>query len=154
MIGEDHIRGLSLPDEGHDDLIHLKSLMPGKVDTGAGRGSFLLIFSLGKVRIIGVFVRDRAMTDLFRTAVADIGGFIKPAAVFPLKTRANLVAFRACPADTPADDKLITDICFLTAKTVDAKVVLIGEASLMVGICHPAETDLLRNGRRIFTQIF
>ena len=66
---------MSLHDQRLDDVVHLANLRSGLVDSFSGRSPEFLIFTLGEMGIIIVFMRNGTAVFLFCTAIADVGSF-------------------------------------------------------------------------------
>ena len=122
MVRNDLVRRLSLFDQRTDDPVFLVKFLSGHADTGAGLLKAFTVFAVSKSGIVSVFVSNGAMGNLFITAIADIRSFIEPAATFPFKVGAGLVAGRAgSTLDTTKKD-FSTGVCLFAMITVDTKV--------------------------------
>ena len=78
MVCQDMIRGLSLFDQRGNDLILFVEFPFRHVDPCSAIPKCFPILPVSEPGVIRVFVSDGAVTDFFRTAVADIGSSVKP----------------------------------------------------------------------------
>lgn len=99
-------------------------------------------------------MRDRTTYMPFVTPIADIGGPVKPVAMFPRKILTMLITGRAGSAFNIAEQDFLTDILLLAMETVDTKVFSVQEkppARIEVG--QAVGPNLPRDGAGIFTKI-
>lgn len=101
MICQDMIRGLSLLDQRGHDLLLFTEFLFGHVDTGTGRAELFAVFAVSKACVVGVFVGDGTVIDLFRTAITYMRNSVKTAAALLLEIRIGLIAGRAEAHLTP-----------------------------------------------------
>ena len=134
VVCHDMIGGLSLFDQRGNDLILFVKLPFGHVDPCSGIPEFFPVFPVSEPGVIRVFVGNRAVTDFFRTAVADIGSPVKPDAVLFLKVSAGLVAGRTGCAFDSAQDNLSAGVSLLTVIAVDAEVFGIIESPFVIPV--------------------
>lgn len=94
------------------------------------------------------------MVDFLVATIADIRGFIKSAAAFPLKIGADLVAGRARSAFDTTDENLSTGIGLFAVIAMDAEVLCIVKSTFIVPVRQTMCLDFFRDGSRIFAQVF
>lgn len=83
MMKQDMVKGVAVPEQGADHLVHLNSFLLGQVESGTGFRADLLIFLLGAFGIIEMFFQGTFVS--IRTAIADIRGVPKQETVlFPI----------------------------------------------------------------------
>ena len=82
----------------------------GHVNSGSGIPKFFTVLPVCEPGIIVVFMGNHTVADLFRAAITDIRGFIKPWAEFLLKVLTGLIAGGAGSAFHTAQDKKATDM--------------------------------------------
>ena len=85
------VRRLALIDQRSDDLILFVEFLSGHSDSGPGILETLPVFPISEPGIVGIFVGNRTIIDLFTASIADVGSPIKFAAAFFLKIRTGLV---------------------------------------------------------------
>ena len=108
------------------------SLVKKKVsDIGPGILETFPLFSVSESDIIGVFVGNRTMIDLFTASIADVGSPIKSAAAFCLKIRTGLVTGGTGSTFNAAEQDLIAGIRFLTTETLGTEVLRIKKSSFV-----------------------
>lgn len=90
--------------------------------------------ALSKARIIMIFIGNGALMKDFLAAVADVGGFGKPYAMFQLEGTASGVTAAAGAAGHLTGMKALTNVNFTAAITMDTEVLRIIEASSVPGI--------------------
>lgn len=76
----------------------------------------LPVFPISEPGIVGIFVGNRTMIDLFTASIADVGSPIKFAAAFFLKIRTGLVTGGTGSTFNAAKKDLIAGIRFLTTE--------------------------------------
>ena len=102
------------------------SLVKKKVsDTGPGILETFPVFPVSEPDIIGVFVGNRTMIDLFTASIADVGSPIKSAAAFFLKIRTGLVTGGTGSTFNVTEQDLIAGIRFLTTEMIGTEVLRI-----------------------------
>jgi hypothetical protein len=77
---------------------------------------------------------NRTVIDSFITAIADIGSLIQPIAAFLYEILAGLITGRAGGTFNITENDLIAGIRFTTVIAMDAKVVRIIEAPLVIPV--------------------
>ena len=98
------------------------SLVKKKVsDTGPGILETFPVFPVSEPDIIGVFVGNRTMIDLFTASIADVGSPIKSAAAFFLKIWTGLVQVGQEAHLTPQSRILLQAFVFLQRKRLVQK---------------------------------
>ena len=152
VVCHDLVRGLPLIDQMGYQLVFLCQLGLCHVYAVSGSAECLFVFTVGETCIVHILVCDGAFMDCLVAAIADIRGFVQPAAAFPDKIAACLVAGRAGSAFDPAEDDLATDIRFSAMVSVDAEVVGVVEGALVIPVAEAVFFDLFRNGRWVLAQ--
>lgn len=152
MVRNDLVRRLSLFDQRTDDPVFLVKFLSGHVDTGAGLLKAFPVFAVSKPGIVGVFVGNGAMGNLFITAIADIRSFIEPAAAFLFKVRTGLIAGRAGSTLDTAEKDFPTGIGLFTMVAVNTKVFGIIKGAFVIPVGQPVCLHLLGDGSGIFTK--
>lgn len=96
--------------------------MLSKIDSGSGIREFFTVFTIGKPCVIGIFMGDCAMINLFRASVADIRHLIQPVAPFFLKIFAGLITRRTGSTLNATKNDLATGIGLLAVITMNTEV--------------------------------
>jgi len=99
--------------------------LSGHSDSGPGILETLPVFPISEPGIVGIFVGNRTMIDLFTASIADVGSPIKFAAAFFLKIRTGLVTGGTGSTFNAAKKDLIAGIRFLTTETLGTEVLRI-----------------------------
>ena len=152
MVCHDLVRGLPLIDQMGYQFVFLCQLGLCHVYAVSGSAECLFVFTVGETCIVHILVCDGAFMECLVAAIEDIRGFVQPAAAFPDKIAACLVAGRAGSAFDPAEDDLATDIRFSAMVSVDAEVVGVVEGALVIPVAEAVFFDLFRNGRWVLAQ--
>lgn len=124
------------------------------VNSGTGIAEFFTVLPVRKSGIVFIFVCDSTVIDFLVATIADIRGFIKSATVFTLKIGAGLVTGRAGSAFDTADENLPTGIGLFAVIAMDAEVLCIVKSTFMIPVRQTMCLNFLRDGSRIFTQVF
>lgn len=125
MVCNDLVRRLALIDQGSDDLILFVEFLSGHSDAGSGILETFPVFPVSEHGIIGVFVGNCTMIDLFTASIVDVGSPIKSAAAFFLKIRIGLVTGGTGSTFNAAEKDLIVGIRFHTTETLGTEVLRI-----------------------------
>ena len=152
VVCQDMIRRLSLLDQWRNDLILFVKFPPGHVDPGSGIPELFPVFPVSEPGVIGVFVGDGAVTDLFCTAVADIRSPVKSYAALFFEVPAGLVAGRTGCTFDPAQDNLSAGVGLLTVIAVDTEVFGIIEGAFVIPVRKAVGPDFFRDRGRILAQ--
>ena len=153
MIGDDLIRGLSLIDQGSDDLVDLPEIFLGDVNAGPCTDQLIPVFSVSKKGIVSVFTCNGTAVDLFFTAIADMGCSDKPAAFFHDIVFACLVACWTGSTFDAADQDLLAGIRLLAVIPMDTEVMGIVKSAFVVPVGKSVFFYLPGDGGGILTQI-
>lgn len=105
----------------------------------SGVAENLVVLTIGKARIVGILVGNRAVGNLLVTAIADVGGPVQTGAMFLLKIGAGLVAGRAGSTFDATNKDLIADIHFAAVVSSYTEVLCIIEGALVVPVGSPAQ---------------
>ena len=155
MVCNDLVRRLALIDQRSDDLILFVEFLSGYSDSGPGILETLPVFPISEPGIVGIFVGNRTMIDLFTASIADVGSPIKFAAAFFLKIRTGLVTGGAGSTFNAAEQDLIAGIRFLTTEMIGTEVLRIkkspfvkpsGGSSGFINCARVNSTALWRSG--------
>lgn len=152
MIGQDHVRGLSLFDQRLYDTVQVPEFFCGQINPGSGNGKQFLILSLGSFGVVIVFSVDRASVSWLITAIADIGSFLNMGTVFPFEARTDVVASVTGAAESIADDHLTAGIGLFAMVAVDTEVIGVNKAASVPGINNSVFPDFLGDRGRIFAE--
>jgi len=152
MVCDDLVRRLTLVDQRSDDLIFFVEFLSGHSNAGPGTLETFPIFSISEPGVIGVFVGNRAMIDLFTASIADIRSPVKPAAAFFLEIRASLVTGRTGSTFNAAEKDLIAGIRFLTAETLGTEVLRIKKSPFVKPIGGSSGFHFFRNRSGILAE--
>jgi len=152
MVCDDLVRRLALIDQRSDDLIFFVEFLPGHSDAGSGILETFPIFPVSEPGIIGVFVGNRTMIDLFTASIADVGSPVKPATAFFLKIRAGLVTGRTGSTLNAAEKDFIAGIRFLTTETLGTEVLRIKKSSFVKPIGGSSGLHFFRDRSGILTE--
>ena len=125
MVCNDLVRRLALSDQRSDDLILFVEFLSGHSDSGPGILETLPVFPISEPGIVGIFVGNRTMIDLFTASIADVGSPIKFAAAVFLKIRSGAVTGGTGSTFNAAKKDLIAGIRFLTTETLGTEVLRI-----------------------------
>ena len=120
----------------------------------SGVAENLVVLTIGKARIVGILVGNRAVGNLLVTAIADVGGPVQTGAMFLLKIGAGLVAGRAGSTFDATNKDLIADIHFAAVVSSYTEVLCIIEGALVVPVGSPAQFHFFGNGGWILAEIF
>ena len=134
MAHHDLIRGLPIFNQRGYDHIHSVQFLSAQRDTAAGISKLLTVPPVSSFGIVCIFSCNGTVIDCFRTAIADIGGFIQSAAAFHLVIFTGLVAGRTGSAFDAADNDFAAYICFGAVIAVDAEVSGIVKGAFMVPV--------------------
>lgn len=140
---------LSLLKQRSDNQVLLMQLAFCHVNSGAWVAEFFTVLPVRKSGIIFIFVCDSTVVDFLVATIADIRGFIKSAAAFPLKIGAGLVAGRARSAFDTTNENLSTGIGLFAVIAMDAEVLCIVKSTFIVPVRQTMCLDFFRDGSRI-----
>ena len=143
MVCNDLVRRLALIDQRSDDLILFVEFLSGHSDSGPGILETLPVFPISEPGIVGIFVGNRTMIDLFTASIADVGSPIKFAAAFFLKIRTGLVTGGTGSTFNAAKKDLIAGIRFLTAETLGTEVLRIKKSPFVKPIGGSSRSRVL-----------
>ena len=120
----------------------------------SGVAENLVVLTIGKARIVGILVGNRAVRDLLVTAIADVGGPVQTGAMFLLKIGTGLVAGRAGSTFDATNKDLIADVHFATVVSSYTKVLCIIEGALVIPVGGSTQFHFFGNGSWILAEIF
>jgi hypothetical protein len=154
MVDEDLVGGLARHDEWGDYPVDLMELFAGKINAFSGGTECFPVFTVCKKGVIAVLMRNRTASAAFIAAVADVRSPVDPVTVFFDEMFAVLVAGGTGSALDAAEDYLIADVGFVTAKSFGTEVLgVIKEAFACVVFRQSVLPDFFRDGGRIFAKI-
>lgn len=154
MIGQDHVRRLSLFDQRCNDFINLVKPFSGQVNSGSGRSEAFFINPLGCFSIVNIFGLNGAFVSWRFAAIAYERSLFNLSAVFPLKLAAYIIAFMAGPAFGITDYKFPAGIRLPTVEAVNAKVIGVIKTAAVPCIDNPVSPYFFGDGRRVLAKIF
>ena len=113
-----------------------------------------MVFTVGKERIIVVFLGNGAALSKIRAPVTYIRCVINLKTTFPFEFRTGLVTGRAGPALDPTIQYLVADIDQFTCESMDAMVLFVVEQPISgTELRQPIFTDFLGYRSGILTQV-
>ena len=153
MVCDDHVRRLSLADEGlHDPVDSMKFLLR-QVNAGTGIGKAVGILPVRRFRIVIVFRGNLAFVAGDRAAVADKGGFGNMAAFLTFEPVTDVVADVTGAAMDVAQGQFFAGIGFFAAEPVDTEVIGISKATPVPSVYGAVLPDFIRDGGGILAEI-
>lgn len=145
---------MSLLDQRGDNLVDLVEPFSGQVNAGSGGCTEFFVKPLCSFGVIIIFGLYGAFVPWFFTAIANERSLLNPAAMFPFKTAADIVAFVAGSAFGIANDKLSAGICLLAMVAVSTKIIGVNKTAAVPCIDGSVPPYFFRDRGRVFAEIF
>ncbi len=154
MVGQNHVRRVSLCYQGSDNPVNPVEFFLGQVNAFPGRNEKFFVDPLCHSGIVVILGLQGAFIPGFWTAVTYEGCFFYLPAVFTFKTAAHIVALMAGSAHVVTDENFIACVGLFTMESVDAEVVWVVKTATVPCIDGSMTPYLLGNGGRILAGIF